>query len=507
MSDRSPDPPVQEIDLLIHGGVVLPMTSPDDLIWDGAVAIDASRIVAVGETEELRRRYRARQMISAREQLVMPGLVNTHMHLFGAFARGLVNDLSFTPWIQKKFYLTSRGLNPDNYYLGTQFTSIEMLKTGTTSFLDCGTYQDLEEPAVHGVQSAGIRAVLARAMADVNDELAEYLSRSDKLTRENLERAEEFIQKFDRFASGRVRAWPCPIQVTSASDELCVGSMELAERYDVGVVTHSNVDREDIKAHQLLFDTRPIERFESLGILNRRFAGTHMAWLSDREVELIKRSGAGAIHCPSASMKGAYGALSHGSFPELIRDGATVGLGTDGPAAACFLDMFREVHLAATGHKEAHLDWTLISPYEALSLATIGSARAMLMEDEIGTLEVGKRADIILLDLMRAEMIPWHEDNLLANLVYSATGSIVHTVLVDGLVVVRAGEVKTMDEGAVLRAVQKEAPKFVALSREWDARFWPADHTKPHVFRSPAATSGAPAADGGKLGGGEGFPR
>jgi len=479
-------PQPEEVDLLIESGVVLPMTGERNLIWDGAVAVDGTRIAAVGSTDGLRRRFRPKQTIDAREQLVMPGLVNTHMHLFGAFARGLVNDLSFTPWIQKKFYVTSKGLNPDNYYLGTQFTSIEMLKTGTTSFLDCGTYQELEEAAVRGVQTAGIRAVLARAMADVQDELAEYLTRSDKATRENLEHCERFIETFDKAAEGRVRAWPCPIQVTSTSDALAVGAMELAERFDVGVVTHSNVDREDIEAHHLRFDTRPIERFHALGILNRRFAGTHMAWLSEREVDLLTETGAGAIHCPSASMKGAYGAFSKGRFPELIARGATVGLGTDGPAAACFLDMFREVHLAATGHKEARLEWTLISPYQALELATIGSAEAMLQGHELGTLEPGKKADIILLDLMRPEMVPWHEDNLVANLVYSGSGSLVHTVLVDGRVVVRAGEVLTMDEPAILRAMQKEAPRFVALSREWDARFWPEDNTKPHVFRRSA---------------------
>jgi 5-methylthioadenosine/S-adenosylhomocysteine deaminase len=478
--------PRRAVDLVIENGIVLPMTGEGDLVWDGAIAVDGGRIVEVGGTADLRRGYEPRETIDAGEQLVMPGLVNTHMHLFGAFARGLVNELSFTPWIQKKFYVTSNGLNPDNYTLGTQFTSIEMLKTGTTAFLDCGTYQGLEEAAVAGVESAGIRAVLARAMADVDDDLAEFLTRSDTVTRENLEHAEGFIERFDGAGDGRVRAWPCPIQVTSASDELCIGAMELAERFDVGLVTHSNVEREDIEAHDLRFHSRPIERFEALGILGRRFAGTHMALLSEKEVKLIERRGASAIHCPSASMKGAYGAFVKGRFPELIAAGATVGLGTDGPAAACFLDMFREIHLAGTGHKEARLDWTLISPYQALELATIGSARAMLLEDEIGTLEPGKKADLILLDLMRPEMIPWHEDNLLANLVYSGSGSLVHTVLVDGRVVVRAGEVLTMDEGAILRAMQKEAARFVELAREWDARFWPDDHRKPHTFTQAA---------------------
>ena len=196
-----------------------------------------------------------------------------------------------------------------------------MLKTGTTAFLDCGTYQELEEAAVAGVQTAGIRAVLARAMADVQDDLAEFLTRSDKLTRANLEHAESFIAKFDGAGEGRVRAWPCPIQVTSASDELCVGSMELAERYDVGVVTHSNVDREDIEAHGLRFGSRPIERFHALGILNRRFAGTHMAWLSENEVQLLLDSGAAAIHCPEREHEGRLRRVLQGKVPRAHRRG------------------------------------------------------------------------------------------------------------------------------------------------------------------------------------------
>lgn len=473
----------RRVDLLIEGAVVLPMTGPDDLYWDGAVAVHEGRIVAVGEREEISRAHPADETIDARGQLAMPGLVNTHMHLFGSFMRGLVNDLSFTPWIQKKFFVTSRGLNPDNYYLGTQFASIDMLRSGTTTFLDCGTYQELEEAAVHGVETAGIRAVLARTMADIQDDLADYLSRSDNATRENLERAEEFISTYNDAADGRIKAWACPIQVTSASNELCVGAMELAERYDVGFATHSNVDREDIEAHDILFGSRPIERFESLGILGRRFLGTHMGWLSDDEVELMRKRDATAVHCPSASMKGAYGAMTKGKFPELMREGVTVGLGTDGPAASCFLDMFREVHLAATAHKEARLDWTLISPYEALELATIGSARGALLDDEIGSLEAGKKADVILLDLMRPEMVPWHEYNLLANLAYAASGSLVHTVLVDGKIVVRRGEVQTMDEERIVREMQAEAPKFVELAREWDAEHAPADPTRPHEFK------------------------
>jgi 5-methylthioadenosine/S-adenosylhomocysteine deaminase len=459
---------LQEVDILVDHAIVLPMTSPQTVIWDGAVAVKGDRIAAVGPSEDVRRRYVAKHTIDATNQLAMPGFVNTHMHLFGAFARGLVNDLAFTKWVQKKFYITSRGLNPDNYYLGAQFSALDMLKSGTTTFLDCGTYQGLEEAAVGGIGASGIRAVLARAMADIDDPLAQFLRRSDKLTEANLEKSREFIERFDMASDGRIRTWVCPIQVTSGSDELFTGAMQLAQKYKVGLVTHSNVDREDIANHDQLFHERPIERFHRLGILNPRFVGTHMGWLSDREIELLEQTGAAAVHCPSASMKGAYGAISHGKFPELLQRGITVGLGTDGPAASCFLDMFRVIHLAATAHKESRLDPRLISPYDALWLATMGSSRCALMDTEVGSLEPAKKADLIILDLMHPEMIPWHTDNLLDNLVYSATGSLVHTVMVDGKILVQAGSVKTMDEHKIAGAMQREAPKFVALSKEWD---------------------------------------
>ena len=474
----------ESVDLLIERGVVLPMTGEHDLFWDGAVAIDDGRIIAVGATADLREAYDAKETIDAHEQLVMPGLVNTHMHLFGAFARGLVNDLSFTPWIQKKFYVTSKGLNPDNYYLGTQFTSIEMLKTGTTAFLDCGTYQELEEAAVRGVETAGLRAVLARAMADVQDDLAEFLTRSDTVTRENLEHAERFIDTYDRAADGRVRAWPCPIQVTSSSDELCVGSMDLAERFDVGVVTHSNVDREDIEAHELRFGSRPIERFNSLGILNHRFVGTHMAWLSDKEVNLLEATGAGAIHCPSASMKGAYGALSKGRYPGAHRRRRQRRAGHRRPRRRLLPGHVPRgpPHRDRAQGGPPGLDADLALPGARAGHPRLGPRHAHAGRDRLAGAGQARRRDPArphaALDGALARGQPARQPRLLGHAAASCTAC-----SWTGACVVRGGEVLTMDEGEILRAMQKEAPRFVKLAREWDANFWPQDHTKPHVFK------------------------
>ncbi|MPZ68176.1 MAG: amidohydrolase family protein [Actinobacteria bacterium] len=463
----------QRADLLVDAEVVLTMDAEERILLGGSVAVLADRIVAVGDRSSVHGDFDADRVIDAGDHLVMPGLVNTHTHLFGPFTRGLVNDLSFTPWIQKKFYLTSKGLNEETYYLSTLMGCLDMLKTGTTTFVDCGTCQGLEESAVRGVVEAGSRAMLSRTMADIQDDLAEFLDRPGMDTEQNLRETEAYVKEFDQSGDGRIRAWVCPIQVSSVSDDLALGAMEIAQKYDVGFAIHSNVDREDIANHHTLFGLRPIERFHKLGILNERFLGTHMGWLSDLEVQLLRDSGASAVHCPSASMKGGYGAISKGKFPELLQEEVTVGLGTDGPAASCYHDMFREVYLAATAHKEARLDHTLISPYQALKMATHGSAKAVLMADEIGSLEVGKKADLIALDLMRPEWVPWHEDNLISNLVYSSTGSSVDLVIVDGRIVVEDSCILTIDEQWLLREMQGKVAPFVQLSREWDQKFWP----------------------------------
>ncbi len=462
--------PKDKVDLLFNNAVVLTMNPSRDLLWDGAVAIRGTRIEEVGPTEVLAGKFEAAREIDARHKLLMPGLVNTHNHMFGALCRGLVNDLSFTPWVQKKFYVSTKGLDLESYYLSTLLLGIEMLKSGTTCYVDCGTVQRLEASAVRAVEEVGIKAVLGRTMADVTEDLSSHLHNRKESTQENLRDTENFVKEYHGAADGRVLAWFAPIQVSSISDELCRESIRLAEQYDSGFVTHAAVDKADVELCLERFGDTPIERFHRLGVLGPRLIATHMGWLSQNEIRLLAETRTNISHCPSASMKLAYGCLSHGSFPELEEAGANVTVGTDGPAASNFQDLFRVMHLASVGQREIRLDPRIMPPEKVLEWATLNGARSVGWADRIGSLEAGKRADMALLNLRRTEFVPLHPDTVIQNLVYAAAGHCVEMVLVDGRIVVEDGRVTTVDEEDIIDRINRFADRFAGLSREWDEK-------------------------------------
>ena len=458
------------VDTLITDPTILTMNPKREVIWRGAIAIQGEKIVEVGEQRALASKYRARRVMDGRQKLAMPGFINAHNHMSGALTRGLIDDLTFIPWVQKKFYLSSKGLNPENYYFSTLLLGIEMLKSGTTCFVDCGTMPGLEESVVKGVEEIGIKAVLGRTMVDITETLSSHHHRRERSTRENLRKGEAFIEDWHGAAGGRIQCWLCPMQVSSCSDELFRGAARIADRLEVGVLTHAAVATADVELCVERFHQTPVERFQRLGVLAPNFLPTHMGWLTAREMKLLRDFGVSVVHAPSASMKCAYGSLSMGKFPEMAASGINVCLGSDGPTASGFLDMFRTVYLAAVGHKEALLDATVIRPIEALEMATINGARALLWEDRTGSLEKGKCADIVLVDLRRPEFIPHHPETLISHLVYGAPHAAVETVLVNGKVVVEKGEVTTVDEGAVWEEAQRWAGRFVRLSKEWDRK-------------------------------------
>lgn len=461
------------VDTLITHPTLLTMNPKREVIWRGAIAIQGEKIVEVGEQAVLAKKYRGRRVIDGRLKLAMPGFINAHNHMSGALTRGLIDDVTFIPWVQKKFYLSSKGLDMENYYFSTLLLGIEMLKSGTTCFVDCGTMPGLEEGVVRGVEEVGIKAVLGRILIDVTETLSSHHHRHERGTRENLRKGEAFVKDWHGAAGGRVQCWLCPMQVSSCSDELFRGAARIAERLKVGVLTHAAVATADVGLCVERFRQTPVERFHRLGVLGPNFLPTHMGWLTTREVRLLQEAGVSIVHAPSASMKCAYGSLSMGNFPEMMERGINICLGSDGPTASGFLDMFRTVHLAAVGHKEARLDPTVIRPIEALEMATLNGARALLWGDQTGSLEKGKCADIVLVDLRRPEFIPLHPETLLSHLVYAASGAAVETVLVNGRVVVEKGKVTTVDEGAVWEETQRWANRFVRLSRTWDRKQGP----------------------------------
>ncbi len=457
------------IDILIENAVVMPMNADRKLILDASIAVKGKEIVDVGSSVELQGTYEAARKIDGKNKLAMPGLINGHTHLSGALARGMIDDLSLTPWIQKAFYFTSRGLDEENYYISTMLLCLEMLKTGTTCFADCGTVEGMEQAAVSAIEKIGMKAVLGRTVMDVADIHASSYKRREATTEENLVGGEEFIRRWNNAADGRIQAWLCLMLVPSVSDELCVRASELVRKYGVGILLHASVTPGEVELCVEQHGLTPIERLYHLGVLGPDLLASHTSWITGRELILLKETGASIIHVPSSSMKGAYGSLSMGKFPELVSIGVNVGLGSDGAPSSAFQDMVRVINLAASGHKEARLDPRVMPSEDVVEMATVNNAKALLWSDRIGVLEKGKRADIVLFDLMRPEWIPWNEKNLLSNLVYSASGNSADTVVIDGEIVMEEGVVKTVDEIEIMEKAQMMGMKFQELSNEWDA--------------------------------------
>jgi 5-methylthioadenosine/S-adenosylhomocysteine deaminase len=472
-SDAQPTP-----DLLIkNAAFVLTMDGHRTIIENGAVVVREGTIQAVGTTDDIERTWRTADLvIDARGKVVTPGLIDAHIHLHHALVRGLMDDVPYYPEaIGRMHGLVYPNLDESDYYIGGLLNLIEMIKTGTTCFVDCGVVPShdlaMESAVVRGVREIGIRAVLGRGLFDVYERSGyDRLRATDSVrfvretTDQALERADEFVARLNGKPDDLVTGWVCVTQVNSASDELFRGAKAIADRRGVGLLTHAAVIEPMVELTRALTGKRDIERLHALGVLGPNVLAAHMGWLSPDELRMVQESGMHVVHCVSSSMHCGYGSCARGRFPEMYARGVNICLGCDGAVESNHLDMVRQMYLAAIAHKEVRYDTPTALPFppeQALEMATVNGAKATLMPARIGSLEVNKRADIVIFDAMRPEWIPLHRANVVSNLVYSATGDSAHTVIVDGRVVMRDRKILTVDESAVMRRAQAASQKFV----------------------------------------------
>jgi len=463
--------------LLIKNGIILTVDRSRRVIWDGAIFVENGRISDVGKTEDVKTKHTAEIEIDARNKLISPGLINTHTHLFGSFARGLVENLEFMPWCEKKLRLTHLVLDKENYYISSLFLAMEMIKTGTTCLVDCGTVPGLEESAATAVRDVGVRAVLGRNVADVyNPPLTTFPVYLRKSTDQQVSEVESFVKKWNNQAGGRISAWVCPIQTPCVSDNLWREAFRIANTYDVGVLTHAGVDPQDVNETVKNFGSRAMERLYNLGVLGPRLLAAHMGHVSDKEVSYLEEKGGNVSHCPAASMHLAYGA-SQGRIPEMMDVGINVGLGSDGPAAGNFQDMVRVMHLAATCHKEARRNCSIVQPETVVEMATINNAKAIQREHEIGSIEIGKKADLVIFNTNMPQWRPLNKLNVVRNLVYSSSGDSAETVIIDGSIVMEKGKLLTVNEQEVLEKTQKYSEKMLQV----DLKEFPEEPVWPQI--------------------------
>ncbi|MBS1878796.1 MAG: amidohydrolase [Actinobacteria bacterium] len=440
--------------LLIKGGCVVTMDAARRRFDPGAVLVEGSRIAAVGPSQELAAAYPGVASIEAAGALVTPGLIDAHNHPIHYLSKGLADDLELSVRSYRNIWPFEAGLTPEEAHLSSLGTFAEMIRGGTTCFVDPGS------PRPHEVARAaaeiGIRGVVSREAWDLPDENAPagLLEQTDAV----LAAGEEVVERWNGAADGRLRAWLSLVRPSSVSDELCRRTKRRADELGVGIHGHLVASRtEDRDTQRVVGSGSAVPRYAELGLLGPNLCLAHLGWLEDAEIELLLEAGVKGVHCPSASMLGGFGVIAHGRFPELVEAGVPVALGSDAAAISRFLDMVRVGYLAACGHKDARIDPTVMGADCAFEMLTSGGARCVLWEDEIGSLEAGKAADLVVWD---TDGLEWHPNplaNPIRNLIYSASGRSARTVLIDGNVVMRDRVIANLDLDPFLAAADAAA--------------------------------------------------
>ena len=419
--------------LLIDGGTVVVMDDEGTILDGGAVVVQGDRITALLKSDAPR--PADVQVIDATGYLVIPGLVNTHGHAAMSLLRGLADDLPLMTWLNNYIFPAEAALvAPDFVYWGTLLSSAEMLKSGTTTFADMYYFRDqMAQAAI----DAGIRAVTGPHVIG--------FPTPDFATPEaSLAEAAAFMERYQDHptlvpAVAAHALYTTPLSAVEAASRL-------AETYDAVFQIHTLEDPSENATARELTGMGVIEALDSVGALRPGTVLAHSIYLSDEDMERIARSGAGIAHNPESNMK--LGIPKAAPVVEALAAGIPVGLGTDGPASNNDLDMFDAMDAAAKIQK-FHLGDPAALPAETVfRMATMGGARVLNLHDEIGSLEPGKRADIVLLDTRRPGLTPLYR--VYSHLVYSARGSDVDTVIVNGRLVVRDGQVLTLDEETVM---------------------------------------------------------
>lgn len=434
---------------LVRGGSVLPMVRAGEVLDPGSVLLEGDTIVAVGPVDAVDAHPRAAgaDMVDATGHAVLPGLHNGHLH--SGLLRGTAESLSLWDWLKAYVDPAHRALTPEIAKAASLHCYAEGLLAGTTSVMDMWRFM---EGSAAVADQLGVRATLVPYVAD--EDGYDYF--------ESIESNRKLLEQHRVSAGGRVRSWVGLEHLMYCTRECFAAAVELMDEFDTGLHTHSSESVWEVEESLKRWGRRPIEVFFDRGVLGPRTVVAHCVWLSDREIELLARTGTAAVHCPCSNMKLSSGPARIG---DLRAAGVVVGLGSDGEKENNNLDLLDEMKFASLLQKVSTLDPTTGDPWDVLAMATVDGARALGLGELTGTLAVGKRADLITVDLRglhTTPVLPGPDGNVAAHLVFSASGHDVRDVWVDGRRLVAGGRPLTFDVDDVRATAQAAAEELVA---------------------------------------------
>ncbi len=423
------------------------------IIQDSSIVIEGGRIGRVGKAAELAGTP-ADRVIDARHLVVTPGFLNGHMHVSYAHpVRGIFPDDMGSP-LDHVFNLQAAMTEEEEYH-ASLLAVLELVKNGTVCFLDPGSTK-FPDACLQAYQDAGIRVITGECVTDLEGRLT--LPRYS--AKEAVDRTAVFLGKWHGRLEGRIRAWAMPFSPETCSADLLRALKRLADEHRTGLTLHHISGPQARRDYQARHGLRPTEYLESLGVLGPNVVLAHALGVDEAEIDCVARTAAAVVMCPITAAKGARGVPEHGRMPELLAKGVKVALGSDSPNNSNHLDLVRSMNMAAIQYKDARQDMRQIPAETALEMATRLGAEALGLGDELGSIEPGKKADLVLFDTQRPE---WQAlFNPVNNLVYNADGRSVHTVIIDGRVVVDAYRQSFVDEERLFATVQEIGERLQA---------------------------------------------
>jgi 5-methylthioadenosine/S-adenosylhomocysteine deaminase len=427
-------PSRRPISLVVVGGTVVTENPQHRVVSPGAIAIDATTIVDVDSPEAIAQKYQANETVEARDEIVLPGLINTHTHAPMVMFRGLADDLKLMDWLEQYIFpAEAKTVSPAFVRTGTRLAALEMIESGTTTFADMYYF---EEEIAKTTREAGLRGVLGQT-------IIQFPVADAKTPAEALARTERFIQAFkdDSLITPAV----APHSMYTNDKATLLACVELAHRYGVPVIIHLAETDDEIKTAHERYGVTPTAFLEDIGFWGPRTLAAHGVWVTDDDIAILKRRGIGVSHNPESNMK-----LASGAAPVMkyLAAGVALGLGTDGAASNNDLDMFGAMRLASFQAKQVTHDPTAVPAQKALDMATIDGARALGMEKVIGSLEAGKRADLITVSMSASRQTPLY--NAISHLVYVTRGDDVRTTVVNGKILMKNRQLLTLNRASVI---------------------------------------------------------
>ncbi|MCF6465487.1 amidohydrolase [Clostridium sp. Cult2] len=427
------------MNLLIKNITIVPMDCKEEVLENANIYIEEDKIKHIGE---LREDIKIDRTIDGKNKVAIPGLINAHTHIGMSLLRNYADDLPLHEWLTQKIWPIEANLKREDIYWGSLLSMVEMIQTGTTAF--CDMYFFMDEVG-KGLEESGMRGILTRGLIEEPGK-----------EKEKLDDTRSLYNNWNDKGNGRIKVMVAPHAPYTCSPDYLEDIMDLAYELDTGIHIHLSETKKEVEDSFKTYGKSPIKHVYDLGLFRLPTIAAHCVHINHEDIKILKENNVSPVNNPTSNLK-----LASGFAPidEMLKFGVNVSLGTDGSSSNNNLNMFEEIHLASIVNKAVNMNAISVPAITALRMATINGAKALLWDKEIGSIEIGKKADIVLIDMKKPHLYPLH--NVISSLAYSVQGSDVDTVIVDGKIIMEKREIKTLDVEKIMYNAEKSAKDLI----------------------------------------------